>query len=152
MLEAALRGELDDGLGEDLLREASLSSQDSFSSAQPAEDLQRNELSPEPYPSQQKGKYQVWKAASKGGIEDSSSAAELSGVSIDQSQPKSRAVKPGSDEQSDHALSHNEEAPIGESELEIDDDAELSNSKDREGLEPSLQALLHDHGDLFSDD
>ena len=157
MLEAALRGELDDGLGEDLMREASPSSQDSFSSAQALEAVQRNEPSPEFSAHQQRGRSQPWEEVS-GRLKHQDGSDKQSGASTDLFEPLESITNQESLQRiPDDDLSHHNEvsSASGESDLEIARHAKLANrseDEDEEGEEPSLHALLHDQGDLYSDD
>ena len=162
MLEAALRGELDDGLGEDLMQEASLSSQDSFSSAQPLEAVQRNEAgnepSPEPSTSQQGGRSQSWEEisgrlthpGSGNAIRQREGRADPSESKMEANEKILQRFPADASPQHDEASTAS-----GESDLEIGRHEEYADGSDginREGVEPSLHTLLHEHGDLFSDD
>ena len=160
MLEAALRGDMDDGLGEDLMRGSSLSSQDSFSSAQNAEDILRSGsdkgLSPQPSTSGQKKSPELLGQASPSGAKSSgATTVEQMSKFTDQSilgSSKLRSHKSQDDAVStDGGLSEASEHVDSQIRRQID----LAEGMDETGQadsEPSLEALLRDQGDLFSDD
>lgn len=159
MLEAALRGELDEGLGEDLMREASLSSQDSFTSAQAAEDVHKHEEassagSPEPSSSKRKEDLQSWQDASVGAFKSpSSSKAEQTRGSGERSRSRQPGEKQHTDSLLDEASTYDratsEHLDLGDTRSDV---GERQDSIGGEGSEPSLHALLNEQGDLFSDD